>query len=114
MPFEFATIGNHWGKYKGETGKNTYEIDIVALSEKEKKILFAECKWKEKVNASRVLRELKEKAKFVSWNNEKRKEYYVIFAKSFREKIKEKGLMLVDLAEIEKMILGKAKGRFAK
>lgn len=33
------------------------------------------------------------------WNNGKRKEHYAIFAKSFKVKIKEQGLMLFDLNE---------------
>jgi uncharacterized protein len=79
--FEFNKIGRWWHKDK--------EIDILALDEKDKKILFCECKWKEKVNAEKILRELKEKTKYVEWNNQNRNESFVVFAKSFSKKIKE-------------------------
>lgn len=59
--------------------------------------MFAECKWQENVNARKILAELKEKAKFVQWNNEKRNEHYTIFAKSFKQKIKEPDLTLFEL-----------------
>jgi len=74
-PFPFEKIGRQWGKIKGKPkGENAYEIDIVALNEKNKEILFCECKWKRGVNAEKVLAELKEKAQHVQWNNQKRKE----------------------------------------
>lgn len=92
--FPFTKIGKWWYKNK--------EIDIVALNEKTKKILFAECKWKEKVNAKKVLQELKEKSKFIDWNKGRRKEYYAIFAKSFKERIKEENLMLFNLKDLER------------
>ncbi len=101
LPFHFTKIGKQWGKAKE---KNAYEIDIVALNEQTKEILFAECKWQSNVNAKKVLEELKEKVKFVEWNNEKRKEYYALFAKSFREKIKDKNILLFDLKDIENVL----------
>ncbi|MEA3343832.1 MAG: ATP-binding protein [archaeon] len=87
--FRMTRIGKWWHKDK--------EIDIVALNESTNEILFAECKWKYNVNAGKILHELKEKAQSVQWNNDKRKEHYAIFAKSFKEKIKEPNLMLFDL-----------------
>lgn len=105
IPFNFQKIGRQWGKFKGEPGKNTYEIDIVALNEQTKEILFGECKWQGKVDAKRILARLKEKAKFVEWNNDKRHEHYAVFAKSFREKIKEPNLLLFDLKDLERSLL---------
>lgn len=102
IPFDFQKIGRQWGKFRGEPGKNTYEIDIVALNENTKDILFVECKWQDDVNAAKILSKLKEKAKFVQWNNESRKEHYAVFAKSFREKIGGPGLFLFDLNDLEK------------
>jgi len=54
------------------------------------------------VNAEKVLAELKEKAQHVQWNNQKRKEHYAIFAKSFKKKFKQKGIHLYDLEDLEK------------
>lgn len=93
----FNKVGRWWYKDK--------EIDIVILNEKTKEILFAECKWQDKVNAEKILYELKEKVRFVDWNNEKRKEYYAIFAKSFKKKIKEQNVMLFDLKDLERYFL---------
>ena len=89
-----SRIGRWW--YKDN------EIDIVALNEATQKIYFAECKWKDNVDAEEILSQLKKKAKEVNWNNEKRKEEYLIFAKSFSKKTGEAAL--VDLKEIEKYL----------
>ena len=89
LPFKPTQMGRWW--YREE------EIDIVALNENEKKILFAECKWRDDVDATRILKGLKERAKLVNWHNDVREVYYGIFAKSFREGISAKGLFLFDL-----------------
>ncbi len=81
------TVKKEWGTIPG-TGES-YEIDIVALNEKTKEILFAECKWKERVNAEKAAKVLAEKTRHVRWHNEKRRESLAIFAKSFSAKIKE-------------------------
>ncbi len=100
LPFQFEKIGKQWGKFRGEKGKNAYEIDLVAVNEQTGEILFCECKWKDKVNAEKVLEELREKAKHVQWN--RKKEYFAIFAKSFRKRIKD--CLLFDLKDMEKMM----------
>ncbi len=87
-----AKAGRWWHKDK--------EIDIVAINEQNREVLFAECHWGEKLDAARVLKDLKEKANFVQWNNGARKESYAIFAKSFKKKIKEPGLHLFDLRDL--------------
>lgn len=99
--------GSQWGKFKGEKGKNTYEIDLVALNENTKEILFGECKWQEQINAKTIIKELAEKAKHVEWNNGTRKETYAIFAKSFSTKITEykgKRICCFDLKDIEQSL----------
>lgn len=100
----FEKTGRWWGAYRDpETGeRKAVEIDLVALNGKTKEILFVECKWQDNVNAGKVLAGLKEKAHHVQWNNEKRKERYAVFAKSFRKKIKEENVQLFDLSGIEK------------
>jgi AAA+ ATPase superfamily predicted ATPase len=92
--FPYTKIGKWWYKDK--------ETDIVALNEQTKQILFAECKWKDEVDAKKVLQKLKEKSQLVQWNNEKRKEYYALFAKSFKKKIEEPNVFLFDLKDLEK------------
>jgi AAA+ ATPase superfamily predicted ATPase len=93
FPFNFDWVGKWWYKDK--------EIDIVALNSKTNETVFVECKWQENVDAEKILNELEEKSKFVKWRNEKRKEYYAIFAKSFKEKIREENLFLFDLKDLE-------------
>jgi hypothetical protein len=98
LPFSFTQVRRWWYKDK--------EIDIIVLNENTKQILFAECKWRNSVNAKKILQELKEKSKFVEWNKGRRKEYYAIFAKSFKKKIKEPDLELFDLKCIKRILKG--------
>lgn len=94
--FRFNRIGRWWYKDK--------EIDIVALNEQKKEVLFGECKWKEKVNTLEILKDLSEKAKFVDWNSGKRKESFVVFAKSFSKKVSEfegRKVYCFDLKDLE-------------
>ncbi|MBI5332178.1 MAG: ATP-binding protein [Candidatus Aenigmarchaeota archaeon] len=102
LPFICQSIGRQWGNFKGETGRNEYEIDIAGVNQKTKDILFGECKWKDNVNPEEILSRLKEKAKYVKWNNNNRKEHYIIFAKSFSKTTKD--AMLFDLRRIEQNI----------
>ncbi len=98
----FTRTGRWWGHYRNEEGnRSEVEIDICGVNEQTKEILFGECKWQSKVNARKILEQLKEKAKRVEWNNLKRKEYYVIFAQSFKEKINEENVVLVDLEKLK-------------
>ncbi len=92
--YDYVRVGKWWHKDK--------EIDVVAINEFKNEILFAECKWMSNVNAKKVLKELKEKAKYVQWNIENRKEKYAIFAKSFKTKTNE--ATCIDLNEMERMI----------
>ncbi|MCH4890205.1 ATP-binding protein [Acidaminobacter sp. JC074] len=65
-------LGRWWSKDN--------EIDIVALDENNKIILFGECKyWKGKVGMS-VLLDLQKRSKSVDWNIENRMEYYVLYS----------------------------------
>ncbi len=102
LNLKFTKLGKWWHRDK--------EIDVLALNEASKEILFAECKWKENVNAKKIVKELMEKASYVIWNNEDRKEYFAIFAKSFSKKINEfegRKVFCFDLRDLEKAISGK-------
>ncbi len=99
IPFSALRIGRWWGFHRENGIRKEIEIDIVALGEKE--ILFVECKWQDKADAGKILAELKEKAKYVEWNSNNRKEYYAIFAKSFSKTVKEASCF--DLKDLEKM-----------
>lgn len=77
-PLRFNKIGKWWHR--------DTEIDIVAVDETKKEILFGECKWQENVNAEKILKKLREKAENLEWNKDKRKENYIIFARSFKNR----------------------------
>ena len=82
-------------------------IDIVALNEQTKEILFAECKWQSRVNAEKVCKQLVEKANYVEWYNDERKEYLAVFAKSFSKRVSEsegRKVFCFDLKDIEKVL----------
>ena len=70
-PFNFSKLGRYWDS-------NT-EIDIAALDTEDNNLILGECKyWQEPVGIS-VLRNLEEKAKTVSWKQETRKTWFVLF-----------------------------------
>ena len=95
----FGLISKWWYEDK--------EIDIVALNEKAKEILFAECKWQEKVNAKKICKELAEKSRYVQWHNDKRKEGFAIFAKSFSRRINEfegRKVYCFDLRDMKRVV----------
>ncbi len=93
--FSFSEIGRWW--HGGE------EIDIVALNEDTKDIIFVECKWQNlsQKDAEKLICALKEKSKYVDWNNEKRKEYFAIFAKRIegKEALRKSGFLVWDLED---------------
>ena len=51
-----------------------------------KRNIFAECKWKDNVDAKDILSVLKTKSSLVDWHNNERKEHFAVFAKSFKNK----------------------------
>jgi hypothetical protein len=56
------------------------------------------------VAADQVLGDLKKKSSLVRWSTGDRKEKYLVFAKSFKEKkVLEENMLLLDLADIEKL-----------
>jgi AAA+ ATPase superfamily predicted ATPase len=106
LPFPPQKIDAQWDTFRNGMETKAYEIDLVGINEETKEILFCECKWQDKVNAQKVLSELKEKAAYVDWMKNNRKEYYVVFAKSFKERIKEKNILLFDLKDMQKVFKG--------
>ena len=90
--FGFSKIGKWWYKDK--------EIDIIALNDATKEILFVECKWQNLTcwQAKKILDDLSEKAKFVQWNSDSRKDYFGIVAKKIegKEDLRGKGFVVFD------------------
>ena len=105
LPFAFERIGRQWGKIPGkQKGANAYEIDVVALNDGSKEIMFVECKWQNLTadNTRRIFDDLKEKSKHVRWNNEKRQEYFAVVAKKIENKseLRDDGMVVFDLDDI--------------
>ena len=104
LPFNFDRIGSWWNR-AGE------EIDIVALNEKTKQILLAECKWSNRTVGMATAKRLMQRAGMIEWNMVGRKEYFALFSRSgFENKVKEfarnKGWLLFDLKDMEKAFRG--------
>ena len=102
IPFKYDRIGRQWGKIKdAPKGKNTYEIDIVALNDSDKNIFFVECKWKDLsiTQAEKVLSGLREKSLFVDWNQNDRTEYFGLVARKIKGKreLRDKGFIVFDI-----------------
>ena len=95
----YDRVGSWWNR-RGD------EIDIVALTEKKKEILFGEVKWTNRPVGWNTVEELKEKKKLVQWHNGDRKEKCLVvsrsgFTKKCTERMDEEGIMHWDLGTIE-------------
>ncbi len=104
LSFRFTKIGRWWGFYRDKENKRKeLEIDLVALNEEEKKILFVECKWKnlKEKEVREILEELKDKSKFVDWNLNDRKEYFGLIGKKIENKsrLRKEGFLAFDLSD---------------
>ena len=98
---EYEKVGRWW--------KKDVEIDIIALNEKKKDILFGEVKWRNRPVGWNVVEELMEKKELVEWNSENRKERFLIvsksgFTKKCLERMDEEGIMHWDLKDVERII----------
>ena len=105
--FTLDALGPWWGHSRNVAGERIgVEIDLVGLNKREKKILFVECKWRDRVSAERTLADLRRKAESVAWNRGKRSEYYCIMARSFSKAKRqadldrETGLFFLDVNDI--------------
>jgi len=95
----FNKIGRWWN--------NKEEIDIVAIDDDKNEIIFAECKYRTKPTDTNVFYELHRKSKDVLWNNDCRKEKFIIFSISgFTEQMIELSSKRDDLLLIEDSIKG--------
>ncbi len=95
-------VGSWWNR-RGD------EIDIVALNEKKKEILFGEVKWRNRPIGCSIIDEVMEKKDLVKWHNEDRKEKFLVvsksgFTKKCIERMDSEGIMHWDLRDVERMI----------
>lgn len=71
----FNRVGRWWGA-------KDIEIDIVAYDSTGTDMVFGECKYSNQKKGIGVLMALQEKANYVKWKKDTRKEYFVIYSKS--------------------------------
>ncbi len=96
--FPFNKVGRWWHK--------DVEIDIVALNERQRQILFGECKFSDRVDANKLLQKLIKKTDAVDWKRNDRHKRYVLFAKSFKKKagFEDERTTLVDLNDMNEAL----------
>jgi len=73
--FNLDRIGRWWGVRDGE-------IDICGYDSTGENMMFGECKYSSRPKGVEVLHELRQKAKYVPWNRDHRKEYFILFSRS--------------------------------
>jgi len=73
-PFIPQRIGHWWNKDQ--------EIDLVALNQETKEILFGEVKWTQQPIGIDVLKSLYAKVQQVKWYPEERKEWFILFSRA--------------------------------
>jgi hypothetical protein len=100
LTFRFQKLGRQWGKIPmAPKGQNEYEIDIVAVNDDTKEILFCECKWESRKVDIDVYRSLVEKAGYVKWQHERREHFAIISRSGFTDRMKKeakaKGVLLL-------------------
>ena len=94
---------NRWGRWWNKEN----EIDVVALNQDSRDILFCECKWQNRKIGVDVIKRLMDKTLFVKWFNEARNEHFFVvakagFTKKAEEFAKENGVVLFDLNYMER------------
>ena len=93
--FNFTKIGKWWHRER--------EIDVVAMNELNGEILFLECKWQDlkQGEAEKVLVELKDKSRYVLWNNDTRKEFFGLLGRKIenKEELRSRGFLVFDLED---------------
>jgi len=105
LPCKINYLSNWWGAKRIDGKREEIEIDLIGKNDKLKDILLVECKWKEKVNPLKIVRNLSEKSRYIK--QKQKNKYFIIFAKSFSKKIKEfegNKVYCFDLKEMEKII----------
>jgi AAA+ ATPase superfamily predicted ATPase len=106
LSFQPEAVGAYWGGRKG----NRVQLDVVAVNQREKRLLIGETKWGKGTVSRRVLTDLVERSQKMpqvekGWSVE-----YVLFAREkFSDAVKtaasEMGARLIRLPELEQMLV---------
>jgi len=98
LPFRFNDCGRWWGN--NPVLKSEQEIDLLAFSINERKVLFSECKWSDEQVNSHVLDGLIDKSSMFSYEDK----YYILFSKTgFTENVKKRASERIRLIDFEQM-----------
>jgi AAA+ ATPase superfamily predicted ATPase len=89
--FPMDAAGRWWNRAE--------EIDLVAINEERREILFGEAKWSARPVGTDIFTELKRKAPLVDWHNGERTERFCLFSRSgftkdMRELAQQEGIVL--------------------
>jgi len=90
MFFDSSEIGTWWHREE--------EIDVVSIERGKREAIFAECKWRDNVNAHKIVEELKNKSEKFPYEAERRK--YAVFARSFQSRPDD--CICIDMKDIER------------
>lgn len=94
---DFNKSGRWWHK--------TEEIDLICLHQQQKEIFFFENKWKDLsyTQASKIIKDLKEKSTLVNWQSKQRKEHFGLFAKNIsqKQKLRDQGFLIFDINDMK-------------
>jgi len=101
LPFKASGIGRWWN-WRGD------EIDLVAVNEQTREILFGVVKWTNKTAGYGIMENLKKKKDLVKWHNGEGEEYYLVVSKSgftpeLREIMEYEGAIGWDMQDIARM-----------
>ncbi|ALM74713.1 ATP-binding protein [Thermococcus barophilus] len=93
LPFRFTRIGKWWHKKE--------EIDLLALNERERKVLFVEVKWKNlsEREAKRILEKLERKSKLVGLEG-----WEMVYGLVAKRVEKKESWLVWDLKDFERII----------
>jgi len=93
-PFHFSRIGRYWDA--------DMEIDIAAVDPEGHHLILGECKyWQEPVGVN-ILRELEQKAERVSWDQDRRQTWFVLFSMGgFSDELKQLAEKRTDLLLVD-------------
>ena len=85
------------------------EIDLIALSDKDKRITFGECKWTNRKMSHRDLTDLMRKAEIIDWHGNTADEDYILFSRSgFTNRLRDdhpRNVRLVDLKDLDLILM---------
>lgn len=106
LGFNVTKHGRIWGKAKnGEV----FEIDLAALNDEIKKIVFFEVKWSEQLEEEcyKILEALENKVKLIQECRTSWRKYFGIIAKKIenKEKLRGRGYIVFDLEDFKNLLL---------